>query len=102
MLLEDSIREAKEIKETLLRSYHELATRQEKEEVRMVQETLRTSCDWANESLPFALLRIAGALNEEFLSTHLLMEIPDLYSELISLPLFWPQFKQLFLQCPRA
>lgn len=48
------------------------------------------------ESLPYAILRIAGVIQPSDVSCMLTEVVPDLYSELLSLPPFKPQFELLF------
>eukprot|EP01053_Blabericola_migrator_P010295 Blabericola_migrator_1__10294@NODE_577_length_7504_cov_115_679710_g61_i1_p1_GENE_NODE_577_length_7504_cov_115_679710_g61_i1NODE_577_length_7504_cov_115_679710_g61_i1_p1_ORF_typecomplete_len1282_score289_96RabGAPTBC/PF00566_18/1_4e31Fboxlike/PF12937_7/0_01Phage_HK97_TLTM/PF06120_11/0_047GBP_C/PF02841_14/2_2GBP_C/PF02841_14/7_3Nup88/PF10168_9/1_3e02PspA_IM30/PF04012_12/0_19PspA_IM30/PF04012_12/4_7e02DUF848/PF05852_11/14DUF848/PF05852_11/48KIAA1328/PF15369_6/11MRVI1/PF05781_12/4_4e02MRVI1/PF05781_1 len=99
-VLEDGVREALEVKAALVQSHYELAARQEDEELELIRQTLRTTSDWGNDALPYQLLKIAGVVSEDSVSVALLNDIPELYSELISLPPFWPQFKALFLSQP--
>eukprot|EP01054_Gregarina_sp_Poly1_P000162 Gregarina_sp_Poly_1__161@NODE_1037_length_5285_cov_74_088540_g665_i2_p1_GENE_NODE_1037_length_5285_cov_74_088540_g665_i2NODE_1037_length_5285_cov_74_088540_g665_i2_p1_ORF_typecomplete_len1369_score276_89RabGAPTBC/PF00566_18/9_6e29Nup88/PF10168_9/0_23Nup88/PF10168_9/0_087DUF812/PF05667_11/3_8e03DUF812/PF05667_11/0_00015DUF812/PF05667_11/38KIAA1328/PF15369_6/0_0064FapA/PF03961_13/0_012FapA/PF03961_13/45AAA_23/PF13476_6/0_34AAA_23/PF13476_6/7_7FmiP_Thoc5/PF09766_9/15FmiP_Thoc5/PF09766_9/1_6UPF0242/ len=96
-ILEEAAREALEIKSALVQSHYELAARQEEDELEVIRQTLKTTSDWGRDALPYQLLKIAGVVSEDSVSVALLNDIPELYSELISLPPFWPQFKSLFL-----
>lgn len=96
--LEDSLEEAREVKITLGKSYHELTLAQEAEETHTVKEVLMKSSDWVREPLPTTLLKIAGIVAQESSCSSASAEVPDLYSELIALPLLQPQFRMLFSQ----